>query len=175
MPRASLCREHKTLQEVGLLPSARTMSSNRLRTPLLSRGRRSADCMGLLNASHLPPGVVIGGPLARFAGLGGRLFPTHSERHVTQDLGSARPRAMRPARANMQASCTNPPWGHRTGTGMRLSPDPPAESSRTRPQYVHDASACSLRPSLLHVGRFHLRSRPPLPPKSLTTTKPMTY
>lgn len=69
--------------------------------------------MVLLNAAHLPPGSVIGNPLASSTGWGGRLPCAHLERHATQDLESACPRAMRSARPNMLRTGNHPSVGAR--------------------------------------------------------------
>ena len=73
--------------------------------------RRTAWCF--LKPSTSPPGSVIGGPLASSAGWGGRLPPTYSDWHETQELGSIYPIARRSACSNMQQTFTNPPWGTR--------------------------------------------------------------
>ena len=103
--------------------------------------------MTLLSAAHLPRGLVIGSPLASSAEWGGRFPPAHSEWHATQDLGSTCPLARCSARSSMQQTCTNPPWGH--GTGTRIPPTPlpsrqvPYRSKRTMLLPLPPAPPCT--------------------------------
>lgn len=100
--------------------------------------------MRLLNAAYLPPGSGHRQPCSKLRRVGGgRLTSAHSERHATQDFGSKCPFARQSTLSSLQRTCNNPPWGHETGTRMRSSPDPTAESFGIRSHQVHDASASS--------------------------------
>lgn len=106
-----------------------------------------------LYAAYLPPNSFIGRPLVSSAGWAGHLSPAQPLRHATQErslrnatqnLGFICPFARRSTRSSTQLACANPPCGHGTGTRMRISPDPAADSSRASPQHVHAVSASSL-------------------------------
>ena len=121
--------------------------------------------MVLLNAVHLPPGSVIGSPLARSAGSGGPRFPpAHSERHATQNLGSMCPLARCSARSNVQ-DVHKPSVGVRDGYLHVIVPRPPFH------QVPYRSKCTMLLPPPPHspvpVGRFRLGSCLPPPLRSL--------
>lgn len=106
--------------------------------------------------------------LSSSVGCGGRPPIGQTERHATQDLGSACPLARRSARSNMQRACTIPPWTHGMATVCDCPPTP--QQSHLEPEHSWYTMPWRLPPfPLVHACLLRLGSRPPPRPKSLIT------
>ena len=110
--------------------------------------------MVLLNAAYLPPGSVIGSPLASSPRWGDRFPPAHSDWHAAQDLGSTCPLTRFRSFKNA-ADVHKPSVGARDGYSYVVVPRPPFRVVKC-PTAISARRFCLLprTPLYIPVGRF---------------------